>query len=93
MALASLRFDARADVDENRSGFSIYDGTPSRYYEWEFRTLAKQSSCKKDDRSQLASKIVEGLQGNALAVAMKMLIPALEVDDGTPRPTNNPPVK
>ena len=34
MALNSLRYDAKVDVDETRQGLFIYGGQPSRFHEW-----------------------------------------------------------
>ena len=40
MALASLRYSRRdnENVETDRTGVFIYDGTPSRFHEWEFRS-------------------------------------------------------
>ena len=44
--------------------------------------MAKKRSCKKDELPFLAARVIEGLRDNALKVAMKIGLEALESDDG-----------
>ena len=84
MAFLSLRFDARADVDETRQGMFIYDGSASRYHEWEFRTLLKWEAVREDDkkRREITSSIVDSLRGDASQVAMDLGRETLMSKDG-----------
>ena len=70
MAVASLRYDANKDVEETKGSVFIYDGTASRFHEWEFRTSMRWASTQMDDRSRTMSMIVEGLRGDAALIAM-----------------------
>ena len=63
MAVTALCYDAHHPVDETKSGIFIYDGTASRFHEWEFRTKAKHMGCSDDkERCALAGKVLEGLR-------------------------------
>ena len=44
MALASLSYDASSSVEETKGGIFVYDGTASRFHEWEFRTRLRMLS-------------------------------------------------
>ena len=87
MALSSLRFDARADVEEPRSGMFIFDGMASRYHEWEFRTMLKWEAVQDDEvkRKQATSAIVDSLRGDAAQIAMDIGRTRLMAEDGVPQ--------
>ena len=62
-----------------KSGMPQYDGSAHGFQEWRFRVLAKNdafSAKEKDDRDQsrkeLASKVLEGLSGDALNTIMDL---------------------
>ena len=84
MALASLRFDAGKHLAETRQGFVIYNGAPSRFHEWEFRTRIKYDAVKDDDkkRKETVSSIVDSLDGDAATTAMDIGVAALMAEDG-----------
>ena len=70
-ALASLAFRRNAqDVPENRSGTFVFSGEPHRYHEWHFRTLFAFGTSREEDRPATIRKIVEGLRGDMLNIAM-----------------------
>ena len=49
MALSSLKFDASNTVTENRGGYLIYDGSPEKFHEWEFKTFMKLEGTDQKD--------------------------------------------
>ena len=64
-------------------GIFQFDGSPSHFHEWEFRTKMKVNGIAEDkDRKLVASKIVEGLFGEALSIAMDLGIEVLVEEDG-----------
>ena len=76
-----------SDVDETRQGMFIYDGAPSRYNEWEFRTMLKWEAVKDDDRKrrEITSSIVDSLRGDASQAAMDLGRERLMAEDGVPQ--------
>ena len=50
MAGHSLRYDGATLTQETRNGTFIYDGTPSKFHEWEFRTMVKWQSSEEQKR-------------------------------------------
>ena len=84
MALNSLRYDAKVDVDETRQGLFIYGGQPSRFHEWEFRTLLEMETAGTDEkkRKELTAQVVKALRGDAYQIAMDMGRDALMAADG-----------
>ena len=56
MALSSLKFDASNVVTENRGGYLIYDGSPEKFHEWEFRTEMRVKTAKKDDKLKSSAR-------------------------------------
>lgn len=70
MALASLRWDQNRDVDETKAGVFIYNGTPDKFHEWEFRTEMRWESTKEEDKKKTMSMIMEALRGTAYETAM-----------------------
>ena len=92
MAVSSLRYRPNAgSVDESKSGFVIFDGTPHQYHYWYFRTKLKIASVPTtteeskpeaiafaiDKRKDCIRQIVENLKGEALNVAMEVGIEEL----------------
>ena len=49
MALASLKYDAAAGVEETKGGLFIYSGDAGRFHDWEFRTSIRWESTKDDE--------------------------------------------
>ena len=72
MAAHSLRWNYTSTIDENRGGVIVYDGTPSKFFEWKFRTELWWHSAEEDDRPKMVSKIVNSLRGEASLLAMDM---------------------
>ena len=70
-------------VTETRQGFPYYDGSSRGIEEWKFKVLSKYHACTTDDKkSEIASKACEGLQGEALRVAMDIGTAKLAAPDG-----------
>ena len=68
---------APAGSTATKSGVPQFNGEPSDFEEWRFRVMAMyQSLADKDDaemlRKEKAAKILEGLGGTALRVAMDL---------------------
>ena len=82
MALSSLRYDANSHIQETKGGVFVYDGTASRFHEWEFRTLMRSGSSKAEDLPRTVNSIVESLRGEAASVAMDVGIAKLISADG-----------
>ena len=55
---------------ETRTGAFVYDDTPCKSHEWEFRTMVKWQSSDEDRRLQSLSIIIDGLRGEAARIAM-----------------------
>ena len=72
MAIASLRFDANSSIQETKGGVFVYDGCPSRYHEWAFRTSMRFRASKADDLPKTTNSIIESLRGEAAQVAMNL---------------------
>ena len=70
MAIASLRYDTAAEVNESRNGVFIYDGGAAKYHEWSFRTSMRMSSQKEEDMPKTMSMIIDALRGDAAQIAM-----------------------
>jgi len=87
MAISSLRYDAKADVDETRQGIQIYSGESSRYHEWEFRTMLEIDSSNGEEkrRKEITSQVVKALRGDAYRIAMDIGREALMAEDGVPK--------
>ena len=68
---------------ETRNGAFVYDGTPGKLHEWEFRTMVKWQSSEPQKRLQSLSAIVDGLRGEAARIAMDIGHATLLRDDGT----------
>ena len=72
MALSSLRYDASSSVEETKGGIFVYDGTASRFHEWEFRTTLRIQSSKEEDLPKQMSMVVDGLRGDAAQIAIDL---------------------
>ena len=73
MAASTLCYKQKGyKTQETKSGVPVYHGHPSGFFTWEFRTLARYHSTEKTELWKLASRLVEGLTGQALKVAMAM---------------------
>ena len=87
MTLSALRAHIGSqrpdEYRETRSGVFLFDGQPSLYHEWEFRTLARHHAAKEEDRKGLGCKILEGLTGDAYLTAYDLGIETLSKADGT----------
>ena len=81
MAVASLRFDAHRDVEETKGGVFIFDGAPSRFHEWEFRTRWRKNATKAEDLPKAMNSIIESLRGDAVQVAMNLVEETLKEED------------
>ena len=80
--------DGEASNDHStRGGIPYFDGTAARFEEWRFRIEARAASIEgKDDEEQqkkeLASKVLEGLSGPSLRVAMDLGLPKIITGNG-----------
>ena len=74
MALASLRFRKDEDYSKitDKHGQYLFDGTAADFYEWKFRVLMKMAATADKDRPSVSAKIVDGLRGDAFAIAMEI---------------------
>ena len=70
MAIASIRYDVSAEVNESRSGVLIYDGSAAKYHEWSFRTSMRMSSQKDEDMPNTMSMIIDARRGDSAQIAM-----------------------
>ena len=82
MAVASLKYDYSGDVLETKGGMYIYDGTPGRFYEWQFRTRIRWEATEHEDKQKTMSKIVDSLRGEAALIAMDVGMEDLMKVDG-----------
>ena len=75
-AVASVLFTRGSDrCETTKSGSYIYDGSPSHYHEWEFRTRRRVRAAGTRDEEKYAeamSKVVDGLRGDAFVVAKEI---------------------
>ncbi len=58
-----------------------YNGDPSVFHEWSYRTEIKMKTIKKEELLAFTAKVVDALRGNVLACVMGIGIPNL-MDDG-----------
>ena len=69
-AVASVLFTRGSDKCETtKSGSYIYDGSPSQYHEWEFRTRLRMKGVSAESYANVMSKVIDGLRGDAFTVA------------------------
>jgi len=83
MAASSLRYDGATMSHETRTGAFVYDGSPSKFHEWEFRMMVKWQSSDEERRLQSLSTIIDGLRGEAARIAMDIGHEALLRGDGS----------
>ena len=84
--MATLRYERVGQkTQESKQGAPIFDGTPSGFYEWEFRVMTRFHSTEDSEKWKLASKLCEGLTGESLKVAMSLGMKNLSQDDGVPK--------
>ena len=67
---------------ETRQGAGVYGGSPTEFFDWEFRTRMKFLASKPDDRPRAASQVVEGLRDGALKVAQGIGVEKLTTQNG-----------
>ena len=85
MASQTLRYEQRGyKSQETKSGVPVYDGSPSGFFEWEFRSMARYHATDQTELWKLGSRLVEGLTGEALKVAMVMGHKELSRDTAVP---------
>ena len=66
------------DIGElTKHGVFIYDGSALHFDEWKFSTLARVAGTKEEDVPSLPARILEGLRGEALRVAMDIGVAGL----------------
>ena len=72
-AVSSVLF-ARGDSfhQETKTGSYLYWGNASNYHEWEFRTKLRMQGKKDNDYIEAASKVVDGLRGDAFVTAQEL---------------------
>ena len=72
-AVSSVLF-ARGDSfhQETKTGSYVYYGNASNYHEWEFRTKLRMQGKKDNDYIEAASKVVDGLRGDAFVIAQEL---------------------
>ena len=73
MALASLRYRKDGDGTNTydiKHGSYMFDGSASDFHEWQFRVQMKLAATEDKDRASVSAKIVDGLSGDAFAIAM-----------------------
>ena len=61
----------------------MYDGTPGKFHEWEFRTMVKWQSSEPQKRLQSLSIVIDGLRGEAARIAMDIGHAVLLNENGT----------
>ena len=75
-AVSSVAYTRPGDgkIATTKSGAYIYDGDPSKFFDWEFRTRLKVKKAGSDFEKYagVMSEVVEGLQGDAFIVAKEM---------------------
>ena len=60
MAASSLRYRPNATAPEERKfGYGIFDGRPTEYHHWLFRTQLEAKAAKKEDVPQVLQYVVE----------------------------------
>ena len=85
LSISSLRYRRWAPTGlpaETKGGAFIYDGSASTFHEFEFRTMMRFQTAKPEDRPAVAAKIVEGLRGDAFAIARDVGMTELLSENG-----------
>ena len=70
------------DNTSTKDGIFIFNGQPSDFHEWEFRTLMRVNGTNPDDLPNLASRIIQGLRDDAFLTATDLGIEVLSKEDG-----------
>ena len=63
-------------------GVPQFSGSPSEFYNWEFRARAELAGTKKEERILVAPRLVKGLTGDALSVARDVGLEKLSEENG-----------
>ena len=73
-AVSSVLFARGGDTfhQETKTGSYVYYGNASNYHEWEFRTKLRMQGKSGNDYIDAASKVVEGLRGDAFITAQEL---------------------
>ena len=94
--LQTLSWRASLGIESNKQGIPLHDGSAISYEEWKFRVMARWTALgakpeehRNQDRKELAAKILEGLSGDALDVAMDMGLTDVIEADGIPNLVTN----
>ena len=83
MAISSLRFRHENPYLETKSGSYIYDCTLAQFHAWEFRrNMQWQTRTDEKEKVKMATKISEGLRGQALQMAIDIGPKELATDEG-----------
>ena len=89
-AVSSVLYTAhgQSSLPETRGGSYIYDGNPSHFHEWCFRSLLKAYKGRDVDRyAESMSRIMDGLRGIAFVVAQEIgLADLMHPGDEVPEP-------
>ena len=70
------------DTTSTKDGIFIFNGQPSDFHEWEFRTLMRAKGTKQEDLPNLASRIIQGLRDDAFLVAADLGVEELSKEKG-----------
>ena len=58
--------------NETKTGSFVYHGDATNFHEWEFRTQLRSHGKRGDQYVDIASKVVDGLRGDAFVVAQEI---------------------
>jgi hypothetical protein len=58
--------------NETKTGSFVYHGDAANFHEWEFRTRLRSHGKRGDQYVDIASKVVDGLRGEAFVVAQEI---------------------
>ena len=83
MAVTSLRYVPHngVEVEFNKQGLMIFNGNIADFHEWEFWLQAHYQATKHDERSELGSKVLESLRGDAFLIAEELGMSVLKQSD------------
>ena len=88
MAVTSLRYvpNNGVEVEFNKQGLMIFNGNIADFHEWEFWLQAHYQATKQDERSELGSKVLESLRGDAFLIAEELGMSVLKQSDAAVQP-------
>ena len=88
MAVTSLRYvpNNGVEVEFNKQGLMIFNGNIADFHEWEFWLQAHYQATKQDERSELGSKVLESLCGDAFLIAEELGMSVLKQSDAAVQP-------